>query len=277
MKHEIDYEKKEERGARECEVTIEFIASQLSARDNDERMMRYYVLEARRRGIGIVLPDVNRSIDGCDIIPGAIRLPLTSVSGVSEQACRAIIDERNSNGKFRSYDDFCRRVDKRKISKQIIENLVKADAFSMQSRYELLRAVMPELAHITMAELALMRKAVLGPYVTIRPFDKPSQAYAHELVSHEVVARLPVGSRFRTLGFVNEVSEIDDIRGRRMAFVSTWDDEDSLSVTVFASLYDCCIKTSDALHLVGRVDLYHRGYGSPEITIVATDYELLDI
>lgn len=106
----------------------------------------------------------------------------------------------------------------------------------------------------------------------------PSLAYAHELVSHNTVARLTVEYRFRTLDFVNKVGEIDDIRGRRIAFVSIWNDEDSLSVTVFASLYDCCIRTSDGLHLVGRVERYDRSkHRSPEITRIATDYEILTV
>src|SRR5579884_1243702 len=46
----------------------------------------------------------------------------------------AVIAEREKNGAFKSLEDFCKRLDPRKINKKVLESLVKCGAFDWTGR-----------------------------------------------------------------------------------------------------------------------------------------------
>jgi DNA polymerase-3 subunit alpha len=59
----------------------------------------------------------------------AIRFGLAAVKGVGEAAMESAIAEREAAGAFASLENFCGRVDTRKVNKKSLENLVKCGAF----------------------------------------------------------------------------------------------------------------------------------------------------
>jgi len=60
---------------------------------------------------------------------GAIRYGLAAIKNVGEPAMVAAIAERDRGGEFASLEDFCARVDSKRINKKAIECLVKCGAF----------------------------------------------------------------------------------------------------------------------------------------------------
>ena len=60
---------------------------------------------------------------------GSIRYGLAAIKNVGEAAMEAAIQERTANGLFKSLEDFCARVDSKKINKKSLECLVKCGAF----------------------------------------------------------------------------------------------------------------------------------------------------
>ena len=60
---------------------------------------------------------------------GAIRYGLAAIKNVGESAMESAMSERGRGGVFRGIEDFCARVDGKKISKKAIECLVKSGAF----------------------------------------------------------------------------------------------------------------------------------------------------
>ena len=48
---------------------------------------------------------------------------------VGEDVINSIVKERNENGKFESFTDFCERIKDKSINKRCIESLIKAGAF----------------------------------------------------------------------------------------------------------------------------------------------------
>jgi DNA polymerase-3 subunit alpha len=60
---------------------------------------------------------------------GAIRYGLAAIKNVGESAMEAAISERERGGPFKSLEDFCARVDGKRISRKAIECLVKSGAF----------------------------------------------------------------------------------------------------------------------------------------------------
>ena len=89
------------------------------------------VLEARRRGVQVLGPDVNASEADYTVLPAggdgqAIRVPLKAVRELGEQKAAAIIEERRRGGPFHSLFDFCRRLT---IARDGLEALILAGAF----------------------------------------------------------------------------------------------------------------------------------------------------
>jgi DNA polymerase-3 subunit alpha len=64
---------------------------------------------------------------------GSIRYGLAAIKNVGETAVAAAILERDNNGAFQSLEDFCGRIDLRKLNKKALECLVKCGAFDWTS------------------------------------------------------------------------------------------------------------------------------------------------
>jgi len=78
----------------------------------------------------VVPPDINRSeYKFISEHEGNVIFGLGAIKGAGESAVAEIINERNANGPFKSMAEMCQRVKSRKISKRILETLVKAGAF----------------------------------------------------------------------------------------------------------------------------------------------------
>src|SRR6202012_4624350 len=64
-----------------------------------------------------------------DIRVGSIRFGLAAIKNVGEAAMEAAIAEREAKGPYQSLEDFCGRVDLKKLNKKALECLVKCGAF----------------------------------------------------------------------------------------------------------------------------------------------------
>ena len=123
---------------------VEFMAAVMSNEISNTEKISVFVAECDRMGIKILAPDVNRSLLkfapealGPDMPPkgdgtpyhGAIRYGLAAIKNVGEAAMEAAITERDASGPFSSLEDFCGRVDSKKLNKKGLECLVKCGAF----------------------------------------------------------------------------------------------------------------------------------------------------
>ncbi|MFW6060664.1 MAG: OB-fold nucleic acid binding domain-containing protein, partial [Phycisphaeraceae bacterium] len=92
-----------------------------------------------QRGIEVKPPDVNLSDiaftvvydddEPHDAAHGHIRFGLSAVKGVGEKAIRAILEQREKEGPFKSLYDFCERVPLGAVNRATIEALIKCGAF----------------------------------------------------------------------------------------------------------------------------------------------------
>ena len=80
-------------------------------------------------GINVLPPDINESQSDFSVTGLHIRFGLAAVKNVGVGAIESIISAREQGGKFSSFDDFCSRVDLKKINKRMIESLIKCGAF----------------------------------------------------------------------------------------------------------------------------------------------------
>ena len=116
--------------------SLEYMASVLNCRlDHGDRYVAS-INECTRMGIGIELPDVNKSgihytIDtpADRAQTGKLRIGLAAVKTVGEGAITPIVTERTAKGPYASITDFCRRVDVSGLNRRTLEGLAKAGAF----------------------------------------------------------------------------------------------------------------------------------------------------
>ncbi len=109
---------------------VEFLSSLLTSKMNkDFEAADLYISDALAHGIKLLPPDVNESVLLFEPRGKCIRFGFGGIKNVGSAAINAIMEERGNNGLFKTFYDFCLRVDTRKVSKKTIECLVKAGAF----------------------------------------------------------------------------------------------------------------------------------------------------
>src|SRR3989475_1028359 len=105
-----------------------YLAAALTSEVGDTDRIVTLVEEARRLGISVLPPDVNRSSTAFTLEGDAIRFGLTAVKNVGKGSVEAIVSARERGGPFASIWDLCRRVDLKAINKRVVESLVLAGA-----------------------------------------------------------------------------------------------------------------------------------------------------
>ena len=88
-----------------------------------------YIDECKRMNIEILKPDINRSYTKFTVDGGKIRFGLGSIKNVGLAAVDTIVANREKNGEYISFTDFCERMEGEAVNKKCIESLIKAGAF----------------------------------------------------------------------------------------------------------------------------------------------------
>ena len=112
-----------------CHYPVEFMAALLNSFVGNLGKVSQYVRECRRMGIEVLAPDINESMGGFSVSRGKIRFGLAAVKHVGESLVRSVIEERDRNGPFRNFVDFCERMEGRELNKRAVESLIKCGAF----------------------------------------------------------------------------------------------------------------------------------------------------
>ena len=123
----------------------EFMAATLNSYLGNLDKVPLYIDECKKMKIEILTPDINKSfteftvddvggaahVDPKSPIPteNKIRFGLGSVKNVGVSAVNSIVNIREQGGPFKSFDDFCERIQDENINKKCIESLIKSGAF----------------------------------------------------------------------------------------------------------------------------------------------------
>ena len=107
----------------------EFMAATLNSFLGNLDKVPYYIEECRRLKIDILKPDINKSETRFIVDNGKIRFGLGSIKNVGVAAVNAVVEERQKNGEYKSFTDFCERIQAEAVNKKCIESLIKAGAF----------------------------------------------------------------------------------------------------------------------------------------------------
>ncbi|MDQ3944479.1 MAG: DNA polymerase III subunit alpha, partial [Actinomycetota bacterium] len=108
---------------------VEYLAALLTSVKDDKDKTAVYLAECRALGIPVLVPDVNVAESDFVGKEGSIPFGLSAVRNVGEGIVAHIVAEREANGPYRDFADFCSRVHPSVLNKRALESLIKAGAF----------------------------------------------------------------------------------------------------------------------------------------------------
>ncbi len=226
-----------------------------------------YIEEARRLGIRILPPDINRSDIDFTARGGEIRTGLMQIKGLSSGTLRRIAEARKAGGVFSSLRDFCERTN---ADLSDTEQLIRAGAFASigMTRPELLwhlylifrerraggssddKPVFEEIPGMEkqiisvpgMAEYPLAKRLALELDTIGYNVDRhPLQAFKYLYRTIELTRAADLcamaGKEVQLLGWVIASKRVGTRNGRFMEFLSLEDLTDTFEVVLFPGSY----------------------------------------
>ena len=107
---------------------LEFAVAMLMHVDNEEKRVEILNM-IKDSNVELCNPDINHSESKTVIYDDKVYMGLSLIDKVSDKVCSYIIEEREQNGLFTSFDDFSARVSPSKCNKSIKENMIWAGCF----------------------------------------------------------------------------------------------------------------------------------------------------
>ncbi len=244
---------------------IYFIASILTYEASKSEEVSKYLSVANEMGIKILPPDVNRSEAGFTVEGNAIRIGLYAIKNVGEEAVNDILRKRP----YKSFMDFCSKVDTKKVNKKTIEALIKAGAFdslepnraklmhnlssalsvSTQTKFSTLfkqttllsldkTFTMEDVPEWDLDEKLNFEKEALGFYLTDHPIRRFRQWIdVFSDYNMETLKGVEEGTKVIVAGVVSEVKVKSTKSGDKMAILKIEDEKSALKALVFPDIY----------------------------------------
>ena len=108
---------------------VEFYAASMSLDISNTDKLAVFYQDAKRQGVRIRPPDVNRSFADFEVEEGEVLYALGGIRNVGMQAMEHVVQVRKQGGPFRDLFDFVERVDPRQVNRRCFETLARAGAF----------------------------------------------------------------------------------------------------------------------------------------------------
>ena len=107
----------------------EYMAALLTSILDSSDKVAEYIAACREMGIRLLPPDVNESGADFTVSGENLRFGLVAIKGIGWGFINGLVAEREQNGPFTAFDEFCRRMAGRDMNKRALEGLIKAGAF----------------------------------------------------------------------------------------------------------------------------------------------------
>lgn len=108
---------------------VQFFCSILNNRIDKIEETSKYLTYVKSKGYQVLSPDINKSSAYFKTENGGLRFGLVGLKNVGLGVINSIVDERNKNGNFTSFEDFINRSISLGINKRLVESLILAGAF----------------------------------------------------------------------------------------------------------------------------------------------------
>ena len=258
----------------------QFMAALLSCDMHNTDKIVLYINECREHDIEVLPPDINESLIDFSVHDDRIRFGMAAVKNVGKSALQSIIEEREEGGRFTSLEDFCNRVDSRKVNSRVIESLIKSGSFDSvgckrsqlmavvdqamdkakavqrdkQSGQMSLFALAPETDTSTKSSITLpdipewaererltKEKETVGFYLSGHPLDEDVDEI--KTITDTDIAGLSDYSEdqpVRIGGLIRSCKQLKSKKGDLMAFLTIEDLLHTVEVIVFPETYSRC-------------------------------------
>lgn len=229
----------------------EYMAALLTSVLGSSGKVAAYMEECARIGIPVLPPHVNESDTGFSVSEDSIRFGLLAIKNLGRGVIQRMLLERERGGKFRSFYDFCKRMQGRDLNRRAVESLIRCGAFDGlgNNRREMLLAVtpvlesldadkrkniegqiglfdlggeeradtyqMPKAEEFPQAELLAMEKEVTGMYLSGHPMAPYAEVYRRDLVARtDEIAQSAAGEsdKYSDEQYVDVLAIVSDVK-----------------------------------------------------------------
>ncbi len=112
-----------------CHWPRQYMAALMSSVLDSPEKVSEYTAECRDMGIALLPPDVNESNDSFSVSGQNIRYGLVAVKNIGRGFIRAVMADRQENGPFRTFEEFCERMYGTDLNRRAVESLIKCGGF----------------------------------------------------------------------------------------------------------------------------------------------------
>ena len=287
---------------------VEFMASVLTSERNDVERIAFLIDECKKMDVEVLAPNINESLKNFTVVEGKnqIRFGMLAIKNVGVNIVDAIVEERKTNGPFKSIGDFIYRVKSKDLNKKSMEALIKAGAFDkFEERNKLLQNLekMLEIArennkngnsnqiglfansavkitHTIKLDPATpagnfeklgWEKELLGLYVSSHPLNDFKKLFEKRTTPIIKVDASFVNKKIILGGLISSIKKIITKKGQPMLFMKLEDLSGKMEVVIFPNLLErnpVALQENKIVFIAGRVD-----DRNGEIKLVADDVQ----
>ena len=235
-----------------------FFANLLSSVIGSEEKTKEYIDEARKLGIKILLPDINKSTNKYEILSDGILFPFSNIKNVGIMTCKDIVNSR-TNQFIDIYDCFSKIVC-RNVNKSTIESLINASVFdSFGFNKKTLHYNLDNLLNYALLTKDLDSEFVIKPVIEIqKEYEKidllslEKESFGFYLSNHPTALYKGIQNNYidivdvpkyfnKNINIVSLIEKIKVIKTKnndRMAFMLVSDETSQMDVILFPKIYE---------------------------------------
>ena len=252
-----------------------FITNLLNMSIGSDIKTKEYIDEAKKKGISILKPDINKSTNNYLIVQNSLLLPLNSIKNLGGTTTEAIILERKQNGLFKDYLDFVARVYGKSVNKKTILALIMAgvldslglnkktmvNALDIAINYASLimdldasNVLIPSIQDFPEYDEEELRENEFnsyGFYISNHPVSKFN---GNEIVKLENIKNY-FDKHIKCVVLIDKIKSIKTKKGDNMAFIQASDETGSGDFAIFPKSYYMLdnLKVGNIVSINGRV------------------------
>lgn len=249
----------------------EFMCALMTSDEGDIERVAFLVSECQEMGIEILPPNINESLANFTVVgPKTIRFGLSAIKNVGSNIVAAIVNERKTNGPYKSVADLIERIESKDLNKKSLESLVKSGAldvlgernqfllnmeallsyaketqksktngqaslFSLNSNVEQHATLrLAEVPPATKKEKLAWEKELLGLYISDHPARDHEKHLKENTLAANKITKKFTGKPVRVGGVITKIQKvITKASGKPMLFVTLEDTSGRIEIIVF--------------------------------------------